>query len=314
MSADLPLDAAAFASQLLPLTRLTALHLVDSLNHGGAGTVLPNLLRLRRLRTLHLDTALADQAALATLHISLSSFHHLRDLQLIQHGCPLESPSRNIPDHSLAALALPSGLTALCLEHHRWGSAALGVLCGRVGALPRLQALALTDCAIGADGAKWLRAALLSLSTLTSLRLATQGFMAVGVASIVPGIAGMTTLKELSLDGNRMASNGAAVLGPVLGQLTGLERLNLRKNRLGGAGMAALAPHIARLSRLTWLELTNNHLDEDGAAALARHLPSLPFLREAHLQHLSDFSGGLPAGLADVVRKALVCRPMARVL
>jgi hypothetical protein len=118
--------------------------------------------------------------------------------------------------------------------------------------LARLQALHLTDCAIGDDGAAAL-AGCSYLSRLQTLRLGTNALTDQGV-EVLAESPHLHHLQVLVLHGNLIGDAGAQILAKC--RSLNLHTLDLSDNLIGDPGVEALA-HALQIGALKRIDLSN---------------------------------------------------------
>ena len=146
-------------------------------------------------------------------------------------------------------------LVSKCLEHHAH--------CTR---------LILTNCIIGADGAKALAEGLKHCTNLQTLNLNYNSIGADGAKVLAEGLKHCTNLQKLDLSSNSIGDDGAKALAEGLKHCTNLQTLNLYNNSIGADGAKALAEGLKHCTNLQTLNLCNNSICVDGAKALAEGL------------------------------------------
>ena len=156
-------------------------------------------------------------------------------------------------------------LVSKCLEHHAY--------CTR---------LILTNCNIGADGAKALAEGLEHCMNLQTLDLNWNSIDDDGAKALAEGLKHCTNLQTLDLNSNSIGADGAKALAEGLKHCTNLQTLDLNFNSIGADGAKALAEGLKHCTNLQTLDLSHNSICADGAKALAdclQHVKNLYYYR-----------------------------------
>ncbi|GAX74544.1 hypothetical protein CEUSTIGMA_g1994.t1 [Chlamydomonas eustigma] len=174
------------------------------------------------------------------------------------------------------------------------------------GGLAAVQALNLTGCGIGAEGAEQLAKATAStpggLKNLRQLCLADNQLGSQGVTALGRLLSGSTTgLEVLDVSVNMLEDAGAKALALRLSNLADLTVLAMTDNGIKSEGAKALSASLTALQKLEDLLLSGNYLGDAGVASLAEPLGSLPCLKRLHLQNNYSISGEGSRALASLL-------------
>ena len=179
----------------------------------------------------------------------------------------------DLHNHELSCIDVK--LVSKCLEHHAH--------CTR---------LILTNCNIGADGAKALAEGLKHCTNLQKLDLNQNHIGADGAKALAEGLQHCTNLQTLNLYNNSICVDGAKALAEGLKHCTNLQTLDLNRNHIGADGAKALAEGLKHLKKLN---LNRNHIGADGAKALAEGLKHCTNLKTLNLRSDSIGADGAKA-------------------
>eukprot|EP00892_Ulva_mutabilis_P011094 jgi/Ulvmu1/8357/UM042_0063.1 len=169
--------------------------------------------------SLNLASApLGDPAAVAATSTALTSLTGLLRLDLRASRLGAGSPTAASASTSAFASALASlpSLQALFLSNSALGSAGAAVLAPALSPLTHLQLLDLSDNRIGPNGAAALSHHLTTLSALTCLDLALNGLRDPGMRSLSHLLPHLSSLHTLHLSFNTASSRGLAYLSAAI--------------------------------------------------------------------------------------------------
>ena len=148
----------------------------------------------------------------------------------------------------------------------------------RSGAAPHLMTLNVGNSKIGADGARALATALVSLPQLTTLNVSWNSIGVDGARALATALVSLPHLTMLHVSDNNIGVDGARALVSALISVPQLTSLNLNNNSIGVDGARSLAVALGSVPQLTTLDVGGNSIGDDGARALAAALVSVPQL------------------------------------
>jgi len=106
-------------------------------------------------------------------------------------------------------------------------------------------------------------------TSLTSVNLSWNRFIAGHASTIAEGIKQSQSLKAVDLSWNRIGSVGASAISEAIKQSTSLTAVNLSANTIDATGAAAIAEAIKQSQSLATLDVSWNLLGAEGASTLA---------------------------------------------
>lgn len=189
---------------------------------------------------------------------------------------------------------------------------ALGIMCAALTADNgvTLDALDLSDNALGEKGVRAAGAALQGQTHLRHLALQNDGISEHAAAALHELLASRGSMRCLRLYNNMTGDAGALHIAKLLSQCPQLEDLRLVSSRVQTEGGTALATALSGLSgkALTRLDLCDNGLAEECGAPLAAVLTAHPRLSVVLLNEVSLCDDGVSALCAGLHHHPAVSR------
>ncbi len=230
---------------------------------------------LRNLHELNLSAISCGNAGISSISRALPGMTHLRTLNLSKNNIGSEGAG----DLSVALTGLP--LSALILDDNLLNGLGGSMLALALRDVPTLQTLGLARTKMSSRAVRNLAQSLTHLPLLTELRL-WETSLASG-SDLMVDACSVLTFRTLNLWDTRL---DPADLPPLITEMA--PQPSLYELYLGGCDLsqcgAALSALLSDAKRLTVLSVPYCGLDKAGCIALTSVLPSLPALRELHLQ------------------------------
>ena len=226
---------------------------------------------------------------------ALSHFPHLSALRFY----PWMPPALLLGTlHDLQALSNILSLDMSCMHV---SLPAAGALASALWRMPQLQALDLSNSALGATGAAVLLPVAASMHALRTLLLSGCGVRAAGTeAQCMPLSSG---LRKLSLSRNQLGDRGARALAMALAG-TAPQPSNKPAARHAHTSTQCMLEPLRGTLQLEWLDVSNNGCSTEGLLALADAVTRLPCVHEATLLDQGDIKS-LPGGVLGLLLQVL---------
>lgn len=190
--------------------------------------------------------------------------------------------------HDLQAL---SNIVSLDMSCMHVSLPAAGAIASTLWHMPQLQALDLSESALGGTGAAALLPVAASMHALRTLLLRSCGLQAAGTEAQCMPLA--PTLRMLDLSQNHLGDRGTRAVAMVLSG-----SLHSTSSAPVDTSIQCMFEPLRGTCQLEWLDVSDNGCSSEGLLAVANALPLLPCMREATLvsrRDIKSLSDGVAA-------------------